>query len=79
MRKRAATPIGLDQISAGTAAAEQLVLLRALSWCYMAYAEYVRDADAGADVDATAGKRLRDADTCERLTEYLEGLDDLIS
>ena len=66
------------EVAAGTAAVERFVLLRALSWCYMAYADY---ADRGADpatAAADAGRRPRHHATFARITEYLEGLDDLI-
>jgi Ser/Thr protein kinase RdoA (MazF antagonist) len=75
-------PGTFDEISGGTAAAEQLVLLRALSWCYMAYAEYVptnTNEGTGGDASGPAAKRrLRHDDTLERLTEYLHDLDEFI-
>lgn len=77
-----------EQLAAGTAVVEPFVILRALSWCYMACAEYAGELVAGAAVDAVdavdavgqnkGNYRPRHDETYARITEYLEGLDELI-
>lgn len=53
--------VGIDELDRRTAVLERTIVLRALCWCYMAYAEYT-----------TTDRSLRNADTFERITFYLE-------
>lgn len=55
------TAISLDQIDELTNVMEKTILFRALSWCYMAYAEY-----------GGALRNLKNPDTFDRITYYLE-------
>ena len=53
--------VDMDELDRRTDVLERTIVLRALSWCYMAYAEYM-------DTD----RSLRNEDTLERITYYLE-------
>ena len=59
----AESDVGLDleEIFEKTALMERVILLRALSWCYMAYHEY-----------AEQGRALKHDDTREKITQYLD-------
>ncbi|WP_029899016.1 aminoglycoside phosphotransferase family protein [Desulfohalovibrio reitneri] len=47
---------------------ERTILLRALSWCHMAYFEYTG-----------GGRNLRNDVTFDRITEYLENMEDILA
>ncbi len=67
--------VDAEQAAAGTAVVERFVLLRALCWCYMAFADYAASANAAG---REGSSRPRHDATFARITEYLESLDDLI-
>lgn len=54
-------PIPLDELEEKTSAMERVILLRALSWCYMAYHEY-----------AGGGRPLTNATTWKKILSYLD-------
>ncbi len=54
-------PFSLDEVYEKTAMMERVILLRALSWCYMAYHEYV-----------AADRELVHDDTFAKITSYMD-------
>jgi len=60
----AATGIPLDEISRKTLVLEKTILLRGLSWCYMAYYEYTE-----------TERSLRNTVTFNRIKKYLTDID----
>jgi hypothetical protein len=57
-----------DEISYKTGLLEKTILLRALSWCYMAYYEYTR-----------SERELTDSATFERISQYLREVECFLS
>jgi hypothetical protein len=58
----AANPgVSVDELSRRTGIMERAIVLRALSWCYMAYYEYT-----------ATDRNLRSSDTFERIRLYLD-------
>ncbi len=53
---------GTDELLEKTLAVERVILLRALSWCYMAYYEYTHQ-----------DRSLRNNDTFKKIKQYLDG------
>ena len=53
--------LSLDELTAGAAVLERTILLRALSWCYMAYYEYT-----------VSGRAIHNPDTLATITRYLD-------
>ena len=63
-RVYAQQPLSLAELSHRSALMERIILLRALSWCYMAYFEY------------SAGERtLTNQDTFRRIRHYLDEIE----
>ncbi|MBG0777686.1 MAG: aminoglycoside phosphotransferase family protein [Desulfovibrionaceae bacterium] len=65
---RAPGPDELDGARERTRVLERAILLRALSWCHMAYYEYTR-----------AERALRNAETFARIRDYLDGMEWLLA
>ena len=59
-RREACPDMRMDEIILKTRTMEKTILLRALSWCYMAWYEYTRTA-----------RPLRNADTFAKISQYL--------
>ena len=57
-------PVDLDELCERTAIMERVILLRALSWCYMAYYEYTK-----------TDRPLSNDDTFSRIRWYLEEIE----
>lgn len=60
-RRAGKLPISLDELEEKTTLMEQVILLRALSWCYMAYHEYVG-----------GGRALQNSATFAKIVAYLD-------
>lgn len=56
--------IGIDELFEKTRVLEKTILLRALSWCYMAYREYT-----------VGGRPITNADTFDKIREYLDEIE----
>ncbi|MBU1249107.1 MAG: phosphotransferase, partial [Proteobacteria bacterium] len=63
-REESGLDTDLDTLSRRTEILERTILLRALSWCFMAYYEYTRP-----------GRELRDEKTFERIRWYLDEIE----
>ena len=57
----------LDEVREKTGILERTILLRALSWCFMAYYEYTQ-----------SNRALRNRDTFEKIRSYLENIPKLL-
>jgi aminoglycoside phosphotransferase (APT) family kinase protein len=60
-------PVPFDEADRLTGALEQTIVLRGLSWCYMAFAEYTR-----------SDRTLRNTNTFRTITRYLENAEQFI-
>ncbi len=63
-REMADTRVSLDELRAGTKLLERTILLRALSWCFMAYYEYTQ-----------AQRSLRNQDTFLKIKKYMDDIE----
>lgn len=61
---RVGLQIDIDELARRTAVMEKTILLRALSWCYMAYYEYTH-----------RERPLKNMSTFQKITEYLEDIE----
>jgi thiamine kinase-like enzyme len=60
-------PIDFDELWLKTKLLEKTIILRGLSWCFMAYYEYTQES-----------RKIRNNDTFSKIKEYMENLDDII-
>ena len=60
-------PMSLDELSYLTSIVERVILLRALSWCYMAYYEYT-----------STNRSLQNKTTFKRISAYLDEIDSFL-
>jgi aminoglycoside phosphotransferase (APT) family kinase protein len=60
--------LSLEELSMKTEVLEKTILLRALSWCFMAYYEYSRE-----------GRTLTNRDTFEKIQMYMENMECFLS
>ena len=58
----------MEELFEKTRILERTILLRAMSWCFMAYYEYTREE-----------RKLRNRDTFAKIREYLGGIDSLLA
>ena len=63
-QKGLTTPIPLEELRSGTKLLERTILLRGLSWCFMAYYEYT-----------AIDRALKNMDTFHKIKDYLEKID----
>jgi hypothetical protein len=60
--------LDLNELFEKTKILERTILLRALSWCFMAYYEYTQ-----------VERKLRNPDTFEKIRDYLNDIEPLLA